>query len=313
VPASRSRTEHWRRSLEQIQERGGALEISLPRYFSGGAPAGSANDPVAGNLIWRVRILEVTDQEIVVEQPSALGHTIRLNDGVELVGVIAIGQNRWMFRTHNLGRKPVRVGASRDIVGLRLRMPETVERCQRRSFYRISTVGLVLPHVDAWPVLSPGSLLAAETASQARIGMYEEKGTVAPIDLQSDEMVLPEVGPKFGSTLMNIGGGGVGLMLEPGVTQGLESSRLFWLQMNLRPYVPAPLGVAARLAHTHRDSEQRVYAGLAFDFDHNPAHKEFVVDRLCRCVNLMQREQLVPRDASEDNGSLSGGSLRRTA
>lgn len=313
MPASRSRTEHWRRSLEQIHERNGALEISLPRYFSGGAPAGSADDPVAGNLIWRVRIMELSDDEIVVEQPSALGHTIRLHDGIELVGVIAIGQNRWMFKTQNLGRKSVRLGPTRDIVGLRLVMPDTVERCQRRSFYRISTVGLVLPHVDAWPVLSPASILAAETASQARIEMYEEKGDVSPIDNANDEMILPEVGPKFGSTLINIGGGGVGLILEPDTAQGLEKARLFWLQMNLRPYVPAPLAVAARLAHTHRDSEQRVYAGMAFDFDHNPAHKEFVVERLCRCVNLMQREQLARRSSFGEENRASDQPLKRSA
>ena len=66
MPASRSRTQEWRRSLQQILERGGALEFALSSAPV--APAGSpeANDPrrVGSDLVWRVRLLALSDTEI---------------------------------------------------------------------------------------------------------------------------------------------------------------------------------------------------------------------------------------------------------
>lgn len=302
MPASRSRTEHWRRSLQQIYERGGALEVTPARHADevvhGGEPGGAG-----AHLIWRVRILALSDEEIVVEQPSALGQTIRIEDGVELVGVIAVGQNRWMFRTRSLGRGVAALNATRDMAALRLAMPTTVERCQRRSFYRISTIGLELPQVDCWPVVDPTTLLAAETANQARIEMFEETGD-KPEAGDREQLVMPEVGPPFPAVLVNLGGGGAGLVVQPENAAGLERCRLFWLQVDLRPHIPAPLGVTGRLAHTHRDSEQRIYAGVAFEFGHNPLHKRFVVERLCRYVNAVQREQLARRVEVAENSRL---------
>ena len=61
--------------------------------------------------------------------------------------------------------------------------------------------------------------------------------------------------------------------------------------MDLRPEIPAPLAVTARLAHTHIDSEQNLYAGLAFDFAFNPAHREFVLALLARYVDSLQSPQ----------------------
>jgi len=293
VPASRSRTEHWRRSLEQILERNGALEITLPRYFADGKPEGDESDAIGQNLIWRVRLIGLTDTEIHVEQPSTLGQTIALEEGIDLIGVLAIGQNRWMFETRNLGRAKAKLNASREIVVLRLKMPTHVERCQRRSFYRISTVGLVLPKVECWPVLDQGSLPTAEASNQTRIMMLEDEQIVGRItNGHSEGLVTPDVGSGVLARMVNIGGGGLGLVIEPNDAKGLGSQKLFWMAVDLRPEIPAPLGVAARLAHTHIDSEQRVYAGFAFEFDHNPGHKNFVVDRICKYVTMMQREQL---------------------
>ncbi|MEC9374426.1 MAG: hypothetical protein VYC34_11310, partial [Planctomycetota bacterium] len=180
MPANRSRTDNWRRSLRNIQERNGALEISLPRFFAGGNPDG-ADEETGSNLIWRVRIIELSDEEIIVEQPSALGQTIPIEDKVELIGVIAVGQNRWMFKTVNLGRCKVQLNAQRETVCLRLRMPVHVERCQRRAFYRIATVGLVLPEVRVWPVLDPLTIPAAEAASRARVQMHEDGQVIGAI------------------------------------------------------------------------------------------------------------------------------------
>ena len=68
---------------------------------------------------------------------------------------------------------------------------------------------------------------------------------------------------------------------------------MFWLRINLTPHIPAPIGMTARLAHTHVESTQNIYAGLAFDFAYNPSHRQFVVDQVCRYVGSLQRQQVL--------------------
>lgn len=289
MPATRSRNENWRTSLEQILERNGSLEITLPRYVDGTLDG----EPAPQNVIWRVRILALSDDEIVVEEPMALGHTFHLEDGIDLVAIIAIGQNRWMFRTKNLGRAPVALNGRVRVTGLRLVMPKDVERCQRRNFYRVSTVGLTLATVECFPVLDQDTVEVAEAANRVQI---EDASTSPPvagrIGKPVDAGVMPTVGPMVRASLMNIGGGGVGLIFEPEDRASLESNKLYWLRLRLQPHIPAPLCVAARIRHTHIDSAQRVYAGLMFEFGGQSVHQKFVVEQLCRYVAQVQREQL---------------------
>lgn len=297
MPATRSRNENWRQSLQQILERNGSLEVTLPRYIDGDPEGGET--PPAQNVIWRVRLLAMNDAELVVEEPMALGHTFHLEDGVELVAIIAIGQNRWMFRTQNLGHTSVSLNGRVKIGGLRLRMPVDVERCQRRNFYRVSTVGLTLARVECHPVIDPATVEVAEAASRVQIedaGHSSVAGRIGKIS--PDPVAMPAVGPMVPATMMNIGGGGVGLIFEPEDRMSLESNRLYWLRLHLQPHIPAPLCVAARVRHTHIDSTQRLYAGLMFEFGSNNAHQKFVVDQLCRYVAQVQREQL-RRQSSE--------------
>lgn len=290
MPATRSRTENWRQCLQDLYQKGGALEITLPRY----AEQASAEDQSSGdhaNLIWRVRVIGLSDREIVVEQPVALGHAIQLQPNIELVGLIAIGQNRWMFRTVNLGEGVVPSGDGRSSRGYRLKMPDSVERCQRRNFYRISTIGLTLPRVDTSPVLDVASAALAEASNRCQIlDMLDRHVAACPVN--PGQCVLPELGPSVQGTLVNIGGGGVGLLYEPSEPANFDATQMYWLRINLQPLIPAPLAVSARLKHTHMDSSQRVYAGMAFEFGHSHGHEKFVVDQLLRYVAQLQRDQL---------------------
>jgi hypothetical protein len=272
VPASRSRTERWRDCLRQVHERDGALEISVP------AGEGDATD-----IIWRVRVLSLSDSEIVVEQPCAAGTWIDIHNGVNLIAVISIGQNRWMFHTCVLG-------PGRQPRTLRLVMPQNVERCQRRNFFRISTGELSLPLVECWPLLVPSSVVAAEVANRAQMQMARESPG-AQLTRESDEIILPEVGPKFISRLMNVGGGGAGLIVPASESGAVDRARLYWMRVHLMPHLPVPLGITARLVHTHIDSTQSIYAGMAFEWSFHPAHRVFVIDQICRCIESIQRHQ----------------------
>ncbi len=296
MPASRSRTENWRRSLVNLRDRNGALEITLPRNFDG-AGGGFEDGTAIRDLIWRVRILDLSDEEILVEEPMVLGHAIHIEDGREIVAIIAVGQNRWMFRTTILGRHPCRLNPTTEVTALRLAMPSRVERCQRRNFYRVSTVGLTLPRVECYPLLDPKSAVDAEIANRLDIeGLTDTPiaGRIGP----EQPPETPVVGPLLGSTLVNIGGGGVGLIISPTDRAAFESHRTFWLRIPLEPFIPAPLAVTARLRHTHIDSSQRLYAGLQFDFSCNPPHEKFVVDQVCRYVAQVQREQLARQNSA---------------
>ena len=295
MPASRSRTANWRTSLEQIHERNGALEITLPRYVEGENIVGdSETGEGTANLVWRVRIMELSDESIVVEEPMALGEIVPLTPGVELVGIIVVGQNRWMFRTTHQGFKDIESGSHRAFKGIDLKMPEHVERCQRRNFYRVSTETVLLPKVECHPLLDPQTALVAEAANRIEVLEAQDADIAgsAPTKKITDTDRLPEVGPCCNARLMNVGGGGVGLLVEPGERTAFDRHKIYWLRIDLSPHLAAPIGVVARLRHTHIDSEQRLYAGMCFEFSGESKHHEFVVDQLCRYVAQVQREQL---------------------
>jgi hypothetical protein len=284
VPAHRSRTSGWRRCLKQVHERHGALEIAVVR-------GQEHDDGVGSHLIWRVRMAALNDDEILVEQPMTLGQVIHLEPGVELVAMLAVGQNRWMFATKNLGLTQHRGRDHRTITALRLAMPKSVERCQRRNYYRMETAALNLPEVEVWPLLDPKSVIVAERANELQFegdrGGAPDHGGAGPV--ADAEGTMPEVGPKFTATLLNIGGGGVGLRVRPHDAQALARHKLFWLRFSLPPELTTPICATGKLAHTTVDSTQHTYAGLAFDFSFNPGHQRLVVEQICRYITTMQQ------------------------
>lgn len=278
MPANRSRTERWLDCLHQVYERGGGIEISLADGKSGslGAAPGRGAD-----VVWRVKLVKMTETEVWVERPAAFGHSLPMEQGVDVIGVMSIGQNRWMFHSKTLGIDPRFPGGA-----VRLEMPRTVERCRRREFYRISTAALDLPRVTCWPLMDPMSVGLAEVANKSAI-LEMERGGAA----RTGSDMLPDVGPSFSATLMNLGGGGLGLLVGKHEAGSVDSSRLLWMRLDLTPQIPAPIGVTVRIAHVHRDSEQNLYIGGAFDFSFHPAHKEFVVSQMRRYVEKLLGER----------------------
>lgn len=287
MPANRSRTLEWRRCLRQVLERGGALEIAVAKSM----PSEGVWDETA-QLVWRVRLLNVTETEIIVEQPSALGQAMQIQPGVSLAVVLAIGQNRWMFATPNLGTVMVPGFDRRPAPALRLAMPESVQRCQRRNYYRVEATSIELPRVDLWPLLEPRSVLLAERACE--IQWEIENGRLeAPADGSGfqTEAVMPEVGPKFGGTLLNLGGGGMGMRVSPEDSQIVARHKLLWMRLGLPQGLSVPICATGKVVHTHMESNQDTYVGIAFDFSFNPSHQKFVVDQICRYIAWQQRMQ----------------------
>lgn len=274
MPANRSRTEKWRDCLNQICERGGGLEFAIDQ--------GGASDQK--DLVWRVHVYRVENNTILIEHPGSMGQSFPVPAGTPLVGIMAVGQNRWMFRTTVLSNEtvPGRWGPRK---ALRIESPQTVERCIRRNAERTSTLELALPTVDCWPLLDIRSATAVEIANRDQItDLLARGGQATP---SNDAVAIPEVGPRFQARLANIGGGGVGLIIPKQDHATVDSVHPYFLRIDLRPSVPAPLLLTARVAHTHIDSQQNTYAGLAFDFAHDPDHKSFVVGEIARYVGAM--------------------------
>src|SRR5690606_41020542 len=125
--------------------------------------------PISPNLVWRVRLLAVREDHLVTEMPTTMGHALPLEAGAALVGVMSIGQNRWMFHTRVLDVQARPGAAGRGELVLRLAMPEKVERCQRRQHDRVSTIELRLPKVACWPLLDLASAVVAEKATEMQL------------------------------------------------------------------------------------------------------------------------------------------------
>ena len=275
MPASRSRTHEWRRSLEQLREREGAIEIAVARDGAGGDESAIAS----ADLVWRVRVLDLGDSDFSIDLPFTLGRAVELPAGTELVAAIAIGQNRWMFRTRVMGPWNPRAPFARTHRGVRLSLPERVERCLRRST-RVEVAAMAPPRVEIWPLLDPRSTCAAERASELAFAAALAGGRPAAVD---DEL-LPQVGPAFSASLVNLGGGGLGILVDPADASALARHRIFWMRFSLGAITPVPICASARVVHTHVDSSHRVYAGVSFDFTFNPGHQRVVAEQIVQAI-----------------------------
>lgn len=267
--------------MQQVFERGGTIEVAVARP--------GLQDPVesagAADLVWRLRVTDLEDEHVVVEAPVALGKLMAIADGTPLVGAITVGQNRWKFSSVKVS--DVDAGGTRT-ARIRLELPDAVERCMRRHT-RLETAGLALPQVEVWPLLEPKSVVPMERANEAAfaaVALADAAGGSPSAPAQDAPM--PQVGPSFPATLMNLGGGGVGLRVEPQDSSALGRHRTFFLRIPLGARQPVPIVASATLAHTHLDSAQRTYAGMAFDFVHNPQHQATVIAQVQRCMQSAQ-------------------------
>jgi len=271
VPANRSRTERWRDCLGQICSRGGGIELT---------PACAETGFEASHLLMRVKLHKVDREGLVVESPNAVGGKISFEPGQAVIGVMSIGQNRWMFHSRVVGPVP---GGYGDLI--RLEDPHGVERCQRRGFYRISTMELSLPEVRCWPLLDPRATGVAESAARALVDERRASGATGPVDKDVENSVLPEVGPPFKGRVVNVSGGGLGLVVDRSEAGAVDELRHYWIALDLDIENRAPICMATRIVHTHIDSSMNVYCGMSFEFSGTGEHRNFVIREIGRYMD----------------------------
>ena len=266
--------------MQQVFERGGTLEIAVARPGAIDAPT---VDPLetagSADLVWRLKIVALDDESLLVEAPVALGTTMPIADGVPLIGAITIGQNRWKFRSRKVSDE--RPEGARALC-MRLELPEKVERCLRR-FVRMEARSPATGSVRLWPLLDPKTVVASERANEAAFhAVVEGKEPPTPAG------AMPTVGPGFTATLMNIGGGGVGLRVESADSGAFAHHRIFWVEVPLGPGQLIPIVATGKVVHTHLDSSHRTYVGVSFDFTFNLAHQAIVVEQIHRAMKSVQ-------------------------
>jgi len=285
MPAKRSRTLRWRDCLEEIHARGGSIDVAIARDDEEGP---------SQQLVWRVSLLGLSADELVIEEPATLGTPIKLRDGVELVGIMSVGQNRWTFQTENLGRTEASLNAHRTVRAYRLRMPIHVNSTQRRDYFRLGVAGLDLPSVQMWPLNDPKSVVMAERLMD-EASRAVQRGETADVPDISEPAIRPDLGPGIVGTLLNVGGGGIGVRFPPEHSPIVTRCRVFWMRLDLPGVNAIPILATAKLVHTHLQTDHSIYGGMSFDFSHNQEHKRIVVDEICRFVVQQQRFQLQRR------------------
>jgi hypothetical protein len=276
MPAFRSRNVQWRRSLEQLASRGGGIELSI-------APAGGDGEATV-DFVWRVRVVGVGEAWIDVEAPVVLGQDVPVPPGAPLVGAISTGPNRWVFDTECLGAGGPGGPVSRTAATLRLRMPEEVRR-SRRGHLRVGAASLELPSVELWPLLDEVSLRPIERALElAADACGGEMAASLAGRFWEREPLRPSLGPRFPATLLNLGGGGVGLRIDATHASALNRHRRFWMVLDLRPESILPICASLRIAHLHLDASGSTYAGAAFDTAANPRHATLLARQILEAV-----------------------------
>ncbi|HRJ49806.1 MAG TPA: hypothetical protein PKU91_04700, partial [Phycisphaerales bacterium] len=153
---------------------------------------------------------------------------------------------------------------------------------------------------ECWPLRDPATAIAPEIANRTLILDLQNQDVtgIRVGDRAAAPAMLPEVGPGFTASLVNVGGGGAGLIVDRQDAPALECVRTLWIRIDLRPDIPAPIAMTARCVHTHIDSGQNTYAGLAFDFGFNPGHREFVVSQISRYVQSISQRAVPGKKAA---------------
>jgi hypothetical protein len=289
MPGQRARTAGWRQCLQQICDRRGSIELAVR------PPGDMPGDAPRGDLLFRARLISIEHGTIRVETPVSLGHAVEFAEGLELIAIMAIGQNRWMFHTHCLGADDS--SSPGGLHGLRLAAPSGVERCQRRRDYRIDTADLQLPDVRLWPLLKPSSAIAAERLTA--VDFQRELDGVRDVssDLEIDTDLMPALGPEYAGRIVNLGGGGLGLAVGMEDAGVIGRHAMWWLRFELPPSVQTPIRAAARVAHRHMRSDRSLYCGMCFDFAVNPSHRNVVARQIMRAIAGLQQRQMAYRRA----------------
>jgi hypothetical protein len=138
--------------------------------------------------------------------------------------------------------------------------------------------------------------VSAEAATRAQMNDFEKRGVVAN-DNELSPLAMPVVGLRYGARLMNVGSGGVGLLVPKTDASAAQRAKLIWMRVDLRPVLPMPVGMVGKVVHAHLESTQDLYLGVSFEFAFNVSHRSFVLEQFEKYMQRLQARHAPKRAA----------------
>jgi hypothetical protein len=274
----------WLQTLQHIAQRNGAIEIAtLPgsdchcaRVIQHDSDSFSAPTHAS----WRVRVLSVADDVIVVERPWSVNTTLHFETGQQMTALIIEGSDRWWFATEILEQTRFSLNASKQVIALKLRWPSSVHSAQRRDYFRMDVSSFDLPLITVAPITDTSSCIPAEIACAAQL----RKQSPEPARL----LPMPLLGEVFRGHLIDISGGGIGITLPKIAQPILQTLPLLWVNIPLPGHL-TPLVTVVRPTYWRIECAKNLRAGMAFSFLHNPPYEKFITEQMCHLTAHFQR------------------------
>jgi hypothetical protein len=250
----------WQASLEKIEQRNGSIEVSAPADADG-----NPREPV-----FRTRLLLLDDEGLLIERPGGLDANRLFKPGVMVTVLFVEGDNRFEGDARVQRNAHYQLNRQTTVQAVRLSPLADVRSAQRRSHFRVSTVGSRFEPV----VLKPSDDDHAGRTGDERPG---------------------DPPPPFEATMLNISGGGLGVETPQFVGKSVERVERYACLITL-PTLRRPLVIHCRVKHRHRRDDGTYYLGLAFEFE-DDYEQEACVDQVCHFTAWVQRQQLQRRRA----------------
>ncbi|MBU0717915.1 MAG: PilZ domain-containing protein [Planctomycetes bacterium] len=212
-------------------------------------------------VVWRTRLVQVTERHIIAERPSRNDQAAELQEGQPLLAHFSVGRSRYQFQTDvEVGRISVRLNERHRILGIALRKPRSIKRSQRRAHLRVSLAGtepvvvhLARPH----PSISDACAIDGRVG-QGQIVNLSAGGILVLIDNRI--MSTAKVGERFYMTF------GMPEVEEPfnmlGTVRHLrvvESSDSLRVAMAFRPWRGIRMDAEQRRIQTYVAGRERLF------------------------------------------------------
>jgi len=261
----------------------------------------------------RGRLLELTDDALVVEELQIIGHEFHAPVGTRLDLFFSLGGTLFSCSARVIeSRAVVQLNQKRFVPGLRLTRPSKVAPGQRRAVYRVSLAGLMRPPmVELWldresEARLPGASSSSEEASDPSASGAEQQGAPsarsAPATRKKDGLDdsdeagssddhthPPQREADFYGHLVDASDRGLGLCLYDCVYSRLRQLSEVWVRIgNIDSGEPLCFKAQVRRSFVVRDTDARV--GLRIlDVDQPSVARQ--VRRLGAYLTEVERQQ----------------------
>ena len=285
----------WRQLLVTLERRGGAVRIS----------GTSEENPGAFGPGYQTRLLGVDSLGLVFQLPGRPGAVKYFRPGSVTEVLVADENQHWQFVSVVQGLVSYRLNARTEVQAVRIDDPYEVHRVQRREYYRVACAGSNVAPVLVEPLVvdvpgAPGTGPRVERSkapggpAHAAIATVPGRQIAAwrpghhTVTLRAGERVDRRQG--FQAKLINIGGGGMGLLAPPESIEVINSTDRFQCTLAL-PMLDDPLVLVVHCVHRKPIPNGTHVLGMRLQID-DRWEERWCADQLMKCSAWLQRQHL---------------------